>query len=66
MAEWLGTWTHNLQAAGERGFEPAIGRGVVSLSKTLYPHCILSTQEFQMGTGIIQCWEGNRLVEEEV
>ena len=53
-------WVHETEGCG---FEPRYGQRVVSLSKALYhnyssrPRCI---------NGYRQCWEGNRLVVEEV
>ena len=49
------------------GFKPRCDQHVVPLSKALYHYysTLLYPGE-EMGTGILQCWEGNRLAGEEV
>ena len=41
MAEWLARWACNRRIASPREFEPRQGLAVVSLSKKLYPHCLV-------------------------
>ena len=67
LNQWarVGLLEHMIHDREVVGSIPTVAMRVVPLSKALYLN-YSSQPRCYMGTGIIQCWEGNRLAVEEV